>query len=252
MRAATIVQVLAGPAPLLRLGERAARFPLALPRERALEQLDPLPKVAHRLPPRRDAPVGQGVEPAIYLSTRQFPFRELTLAVRAVDRIAAVAAVRSALKDIAPGVPMAAVQTWGERFATLTAEPRLLMTLLVFFGILAALLAALGVYGLLSWSVALRRRELAIRLALGARPAALGRLVLHQSGVLVVLGLGIGLLLLRLSQGALSSVLFEVSPGDPGSLLLAGALLVAAAVGACVPPALRAARVDPAEGLRVE
>jgi len=104
----------------------------------------------------RNAPLGQSVEPAIYLTTRQFPFRELTLAVRASDRSVAVAAVRAALKDVAPSVPMAAAQSWGERFAALTAEPRLLMTLLVFFGVLAALLAALGVYGLLSWSVALR------------------------------------------------------------------------------------------------
>ena len=200
----------------------------------------------------RNAPLGQSVEPAIYLTTRQFPFRELTLAVRASDRSVAVAAVRAALKDVAPSAPMATAQTWGERFAALTAEPRLLMTLLIFFGVLAALLAALGVYGLLSWSVALRRRELAIRLALGARPAALGKLVVRQSTALVVVGLVIGLLLVRLSEGALARVLFQISPGDPGSLLLAGALLLMAALGACVPPALRASHVDPVEGLRVE
>ena len=200
----------------------------------------------------RNAPLGQSVEPAIYLTTRQFPFRELTLAVRASDRSVAVAAVRAALKDVAPSVPMAAAQTWGERFAALTAEPRLLMTLLVFFGVLAALLAALGVYGLLSWSVALRRRELAIRLALGARPAALGRLVVRQSTALVVVGLAVGLLLVRFSHGALARVLFQISPGDPGSLLLAGTPLLMAALGACVPPAVRASHVDQVEGLRVE
>ena len=67
----------------------------------------------------------------------------------------------------------------GERMQARTAEPRLLMTILVFFGALAALLAALGVYGLFSWTVALRRRELAIRLTLGARPAGVGGLILR-------------------------------------------------------------------------
>ena len=66
---------------------------------------------------------------------------------------------------------MSTTQTWGERFAAKTAEARLLMTILLFFGGLAALLAALGVYGLFSWSVALRTRELAIRLTLGAKPS---------------------------------------------------------------------------------
>ena len=115
-------------------------------------------------------PLGQPVEPAIYFSTRQFPFSELFIAVRATDRAAALAAIREGLRAAAPQVPMAAARTWGERFAARTAEPRLLMSVLLFFGGLAALLAALGVYGLFSWSVALRTRELAIRLTLGARP----------------------------------------------------------------------------------
>lgn len=119
----------------------------------------------------RNVPLGQAVEPAIYFTTRQFPFREQFLAVRAVDRGAALAAIRDALASAAPDVPMAPARTWGERFAARTAEPRLLMTVLLFFGAVAALLAAIGVYGLLSWSVALRTRELAIRLTLGARPA---------------------------------------------------------------------------------
>jgi putative ABC transport system permease protein len=200
----------------------------------------------------RNAPLGQAVEPALYFSTRQFPFRELFLSVRARDRETAMAGVRRALAARAPGVPVGAVQTWGERFASRTAQARLLMAILVGFGALAALLAALGVYGLFSWSVALRRRELAIRLTLGARPLGIGRLVVRHGLVLVGSGLLAGVGIIRIAEGLLTRVLYEVSPADPGSTVAALGLLVGAAMLACVPPAFRAMRIDPVEGLRAE
>ncbi|MEZ5286315.1 MAG: ABC transporter permease [Vicinamibacterales bacterium] len=200
----------------------------------------------------RNVPLGQTTEPAFYASTRQFPFSEVFIAVRAADRAAALAAVREGLREAAPGNPMAAARTWGERFAARTAEPRLLMVLLLFFGGLAALLSALGVYGLLSWAVALRRRELAIRLTLGARPAGVGGLVLGQSAGLLAAGLAAGLAIVVLAERALARVLFEVTPTDPASMLAAGSLLLTAVLAACVPPAIRAMRVDPVEGLRAE
>jgi hypothetical protein len=200
----------------------------------------------------RNAPLGQPLEPAFYVSTRQFPFREQFLTVRAADTGVALAAVRETLREVAPDVPIAAARTWGERAAETTAEPRLLMTVLLFFGGLAALLASLGVYGLFSWTVALRRRELAIRLTLGAEPKRIGGLVLRQSGALIAVGIGLGLVIVRLAEEALTHVLFEVSPSDPGSTAAASVLLVVAAVGACVPAAIRAMRVDPVAGLRAE
>jgi ABC-type antimicrobial peptide transport system permease subunit len=126
------------------------------------------------------------------------------------------------------------------------------MTILLFFGGLAALLAALGVYGLFSWSVAQRTRELAIRLTLGARPTAVAGSVIWQSLMLVMAGLAVGLLLVRVGHGALQRVLFEVSPGDLGSTAAAAVLILLAAAVACVPPTLRAMRVDPVRGLRME
>jgi len=200
----------------------------------------------------RNVPLGQATEPAFYTSTRQFPFSEVFIAVRATDTATALTAMREGLKAAAPQVPMAAARTWGDRFAARTAEPRLLMSLLLFFGGLAAFLAALGVYGLFSWAVAMRTRELAIRMTLGARPAGVGGMVLGQSAVLVAIGLGVGLVIVKLAEGALARVLFEVSPGDAGSTVAAAALLSLAALAACVPPALRAMRVDPVEGLRAE
>jgi putative ABC transport system permease protein len=200
----------------------------------------------------RNVPLGQTLEPAIYFSTRQFPFRDQFLTVKATDPATATAAIRTALKIAAPSVPMAPVQTWGDRYAKRTAEPRLLMTILVFFGGLAALLAALGVYGLFSWSVALRTRELAIRLTLGAKPAAVGGLVIRQSAVLIVVGLAVGLALIRLAESVLARVLFGVTPSDAWSTVMASAVLLIAAFFACIPPALRAMRVDPVVGLRTE
>jgi putative ABC transport system permease protein len=200
----------------------------------------------------RNTPLGQPVEPTIYFSAKQFPYREMFLTVRATDIATAVQAIRRALTAVSPSTPIGKVQTWGERVAAHTGEQRLLMTLLVVFGAAAGLLAALGVYGLFSWSVALRTRELAIRLTLGARPVSVGIRVIRQSVVLIAAGLIAGLAIIWLAEAALRRVLFEMSPRDPTSLVAACALLVAVALIACVPPALRALRVDPVDGLRAE
>ena len=129
----------------------------------------------------QDVPLGMPVEPAVYAPTRQFPFGSVTIAIAARDRATAVQAVRSALKAVSPQTPLGLVESWDDHLGGRTAEPRLLMTTLTAFGALAGFLAALGVYGLFSWSVALRRRELAIRLTLGARPAGVGASVLRHS-----------------------------------------------------------------------
>ena len=199
-----------------------------------------------------NVPLGQTVEPAIYFTTRQFPFSEVFIAVKAADSAIAQTAIRNALRKVVPNVPMSTTQTWGERFAAKTAEARLLMTILLFFGGLAALLAALGVYGLFSWSVALRTRELAIRLTLGAKPSSVGALVIGQSAVLVVTGLALGLVIVRLAESALTRVVYGVTTSDALALVTASALLLVAAIVACVPAALRAMRVNPVDGLRAE
>ena len=188
----------------------------------------------------RNAPLGQPVEPTVYFSAKQFPYREMFLTVRATNVGTGVQAIRRALTAVSPNTPIGNVQTWGDRMAAQTAEQRVLMTLLVVFGAAAGLLAALGIYGLFSWSVALRTRELAIRLTLGARPVSVGIRVIRQSVVLIAAGLIIGLGIIWLAETALTRVLFDMSPRDPASLVAACALLVVVALVACVPPALRA------------
>ncbi len=200
----------------------------------------------------RNVPISQPVEPAIFFSARQFTFRAMFVAVAAVDVPTANAALRAALRQVSPQTPLGDARTWAERSHARTSEARLLMTTLSGFGALAGVLAALGVYGLFSWLVALRYRELAIRLTLGARPAAVAASVLRDGLWLVGSGLVIGWLLVRLGESALSRVLYEVSPGDMTSAAVAALILLGATVVACLPPALRAMRVDPIEGLRTE
>jgi putative ABC transport system permease protein len=200
----------------------------------------------------QNAALGLPVEPAIYAPTRQFPFSSATIAIAARDRATAVQALRNALAAVSPNTPPGRIETWQDRFDSRTAEPRLLRTTLTAFGTLAALLAALGVYGLFSWSVAVRRRELAIRLTLGARPVSVAAAVVKRSIGLVVLGLITGLVVIQGARGALSAVLFGITPSDTVSIVAAAALLFVAALVASLPPAWRAMRVDPVEGLRAE
>jgi hypothetical protein len=200
----------------------------------------------------RNTALGQPVEAALYFPAAQFPFRSMQVAISARDTETAVAAMRNALKAVAPSTPLGTVETWAHKAGSHSAEPQLLMTTLSAFGILAAILAALGVYGLFSWSVALRRRELAIRLTLGARPIGVGASVVSRSVVLVTLGLVTGWAIVRALQGPLSTVLFDVKPSDLSATSSAALLLFVASIAACVPAAIRAMRIDPVEGLRSE
>jgi ABC-type antimicrobial peptide transport system permease subunit len=138
----------------------------------------------------------------------------------------------------------------GERLVTATAAPRLLMAVLSTFAILTGLLAAIGVYGLMSWTVNERRRELAIRLALGAQPASLARLVTRHGVGLAIAGVVAGLAAAQFARGALQTVLFETSTTDTASMATAAAVLIVAAAVACFAPARRAARVAPIDGLK--
>ena len=132
------------------------------------------------------------------------------------------------------------------------AQPRFLAALLTGFSLLAAVLALVGVYGLLSFSVSRRARELGVRMALGAGRARVLRLVLGQSAALVSAGLiagaGSALGLSRL----LTSLLFGVRPGDPVTIVAMAGAIATAAILASVPPALRASRIDPVVALREE
>ena len=196
------------------------------------------------------APLGQEPEPVIYHVQPQFPFRAVTIVARARDTAAAVSGLRQAIRGVDAAVPLSNVRTMEERLVAATAAPRLLTAVLTTFAVLTGLLAAIGVYGLLAWTVNERRRELAIRLALGAQPASLARLVTAQGLALAAAGVVFGLAIAQLARGLLQSVLFQTNPTDVVAMAGAAALLITAAALACLAPARRAARVAPLEGLR--
>ena len=138
-------------------------------------------------------PIGQASEPVIYLTQRQFPFRAVTLVARGPAAAAVVTTMRSAVRELDPSLPLADVRTMDERLVAATAAPRLLTAVLTAFAALTGGLAAVGVYGLLAWTVTDRRRELAIRLALGAQPGALARDVTLHGLLLASIGVALGL-----------------------------------------------------------
>jgi putative ABC transport system permease protein len=198
----------------------------------------------------QQAPIGQPLEPAVYFPARQFPFSAMFVVLRGPDTAALTTAVRTAVRQIDPSLALGDIRTMDERMREATDEPRLLMFVLSAFAVLTGVLAAVGVYGLLMCVVNERRRELAIRLALGARPSSLARNVTFQGVTLVVIGAAIGLAASRAAGALLQAVLFETRLSDPAAIAGAVVLLLGAALAACALPAWRAARVEPLEGLR--
>jgi putative ABC transport system permease protein len=131
-------------------------------------------------------------------------------------------------------------------------QPRFLAALLTGFSLLAAVLALVGVYGLLSFAVSRRVRELGVRMALGAGRGRVLRLVLGQSAALVSLGLVAGTASAIALSRLLSTLLFGIRPGDPVTIIAMAGAIAAAAILASLPPALRASRIDPVVALREE
>jgi ABC-type antimicrobial peptide transport system permease subunit len=160
--------------------------------------------------------------------------------------------IRGAVRAFDAGVPIFDVASMSERVARSAAPRRFVMQLLGAFALAALALAALGLYGVVAHSVGQRTREIGIRIALGAAPRDIVRLVLAGGAGLIAAGLGAGLLGALGASRFLSAILYEVGPGDPASLAAAAILLAAVAFAAHWLPARRAARVDPMTALRSE
>jgi predicted permease len=196
---------------------------------------------------------GDPPQPEVYIPIHQHAFPFMTLLVRTTGAPETAAGpVREVVRRLDPELAVGQVRPYGDVIERTVSQPRFRTWLLLIFGGLALLLAALGIYGVMSYAVSQRIREFGVRLALGAARRDVYLLVLRQGAVLAGAGLALGMALALVLSRALRSMLFEVAPHDP--LVLAGvaALLGLVALSACAMPAFRATRVDPLDALRVE
>ncbi|MGK7311735.1 MAG: ABC transporter permease [Candidatus Longimicrobiales bacterium M2_2A_002] len=192
-------------------------------------------------------------EPRFYYPAAQLPPRSARLLVRSETAPPAViAAVRRAFEAVDPEVPPGDIATMSQLLARTTAEPRFYAMTLATFAALALVLAVAGFFAVLSQSVTARRREMGVRIAIGAEPGGVLRMVIRQGMTLTAIGLVLGVAGGLAAARLLRGLLYDVGPADPLVLTAVAALLALVALAAAWVPARRAARTDPMETLRVE
>jgi putative ABC transport system permease protein len=193
--------------------------------------------------------LAQPPRPMLYVPYRQDAFPFMTLVLRGVvDQ----ASVRQAIRSVDTDQPVGPLRTLDEEIASTLARRRFSVTLLTLFGGVALLLAAVGLYGVLAFLVSQRRRELGVRMALGATARDVACVVLREGLRLVGAGMACGIALSLAAARAMASLLFGTTPTDFVSFAGAAALLAAIAIVASLVPAVRASRVDPLAALRDE
>jgi putative ABC transport system permease protein len=168
------------------------------------------------------------------------------------DPAAMAPAVRGALRSIDPQQPVSGVMTMTAQLSDLLQTEHSSAVLMTALSVLALLLAASGLYGVVAYTTAQRTGEMGLRMALGARAADVLRLVLRDGAVLVAVGLAIGGTAARALGGALAEALFDVTPGDPATFAVVAALVAAVSLAACYIPARRATLVDPLSALKAD
>ena len=180
---------------------------------------------------------------------RSFPFMAFVVRTEA-DPAAVVPSLRRAVAELDPALPLGGLRTMDEHLRRSLSKPRFFSTLVTAFGALAVTLALIGIYAMMAWSVSERRREFAIRLALGAGSPALVAMVVRHALVLAVIGITAGLLGARAAAAVVSGLLFGIQPTDPSAFALTALIVGSVALAACVIPVRRAIRVDPVSVLR--
>jgi predicted permease len=196
-----------------------------------------------------------GEEPrnVLYVSVDQTYRGGMSLVVNTPGEGAGVvASVREAVKELDPRMPLYNVRTIEQHLTWAFWAQNMAASLATAFGLLALLLAAVGLYGVVAYTVARRTHEIGIRVALGAQARDILRLVLGQGMALTLVGLGLGLVGALLLTRLLASLLYGVSPGDPATYILVALVLACVALIACFVPARRATKVNPMVALRYE
>jgi putative ABC transport system permease protein len=201
----------------------------------------------------RNISLAQTPAPLLYIPLHQFPLPFMSIVARSAGGTAAVAsAVRGALHAVDPDVPVGRIRPLREVVSASVAEPRFRTLLVVSFAAMALILAAVGVYGLISYGVALRTREFGIRVALGAQPRQVLLPVLREGLVLALAGIGLGALGSLAATRLLTGMLFEIEATDPVTFIVAALALLATGLVASYVPSRRTLKVDPLTALRAE
>src|SRR6266508_1362651 len=191
--------------------------------------------------------------PTIYVPAAQMPEGVASYCVRAAGNPAALfPALRAAVRELDPTLPILNLRTQDEQIERVSSEERLFARLSGFFGVVALALACVGLYGLMSFLVLNRVGEIGLRMALGALPGQVLRMILRESFALVSLGVVLGLLAAYGGSRFIQSMLFGISPADPLTYGAVALLLIVVALLASLLPARRAARVEPMAALRSE
>jgi putative ABC transport system permease protein len=198
-------------------------------------------------------------EPQVYMASKQMPDNEVIwyapkdlVVASTAGPAALLPAIRRTVRDADPDQPVSNVETMSEIIAGQTASRSLTVKVLGAFATLAFLLAGIGIHGLLSFAVSQRRQEIGVRIALGAQPSDIMRMVLGRSAILAILGISVGLVLSYAAGRAMESLLAGVKPADPTTFLAAICLCLLMALVGSLAPALKAVRVDPISAIRIE
>lgn len=201
----------------------------------------------------RDVRLEADPPPLMFLPYDQTPMAGMTLVIKTAGNPANVAgAVRQAIRSIDKNLPVPEMRPLDEGRASAVAEPRFRMLLLGTFAAVALVLATMGIYGVMAFTVAQRTREIGVRMALGARPGGVSRMIIRQGMILTLIGMVLGTLGALSLTRVLASLLFDTAPTDPATFAVVTVLLVGVALLATYLPARRAMRVDPVIALRSE
>jgi len=201
----------------------------------------------------RHAALGAGPQPEVYWPYTQTPDQSINLLIRATaNPLSLAGAARSEIWSIDKTLPVSDIKTMDELLSVSVAQPRFYALLLTAFAVVALLLAAVGLYGVMSYAVNQRTHEIGIRMALGARPRDALWLIVNQGMVLTLAGVAAGVAAAWALTRVMKNLLFGVSATDPAIFVGIALLLAGVASLACYLPARRATKVDPLTALRDE
>jgi len=195
----------------------------------------------------------EAADPQLFLPKRQFPRYATFLVVRAAAEPSSLSgAIRDRIADVDPAITIGTIRTMDDLVERQLVRPRFNMLLIGSFAVLALVIASVGIYGVLAYTVAQRTREIGIRMALGAQRTTVVRRVVGQGMTVAAIGLVLGIGLALLTSQGLASLLHGVQPGDPLTIVGTAVFLATISALACLLPARRASRVDPVIALRTE